>query len=103
MGAVAAAAADRTWITSDNPRSEDPAAICADVLAGYEETTGRRSRSVAVIVDRREGIRAAIAAAGRGDIVVVAGKGHEDYQLVGGERRDFSDRALVRSLLGVAP
>jgi UDP-N-acetylmuramoyl-L-alanyl-D-glutamate--2,6-diaminopimelate ligase len=100
MGAVAAAAADRTWITSDNPRSEDPAAICADVLAGYEETTGRRSRSVAVIVDRREGIRAAIAAAGRGDIVVVAGKGHEDYQLVGDRVLDLDDRRIVREWIG---
>jgi UDP-N-acetylmuramoyl-L-alanyl-D-glutamate--2,6-diaminopimelate ligase len=95
MGAVAAGAADRTWITSDNPRSEDPAAICADILAGYEGVAGRRSEQVEVIVDRREGIRAAIAAATAGDIVVVAGKGHEDYQLVGDQVLDLDDRRVI--------
>ena len=97
MGEVAARQADRVWITSDNPRSEEPAAICAEIEAGFLAAPGRRAADHAVVVDRREAIEAALAAAEPGDVVVIAGKGHEDYQIVGAERRHFDDREAVRA------
>lgn len=96
MAAAAAARADRLIITDDNPRSEDPTAITDAVRAGLPE--GRAAR---VIHDRATAIREAVDAADDGDVVLVAGKGHEDYQLYGAERRDFSDRAFVAGLLGL--
>jgi len=84
MGGIAAARADLAIVTSDNPRNEDPAAIAADILAGMPP--GQR-----VLLDRAEAIQAAIAEARAGDIVLVAGKGHEDYQESYGARRHFSD------------
>ncbi len=84
MGGIAAARADLAIVTSDNPRNEDPAAIAADILAGMPP--GQR-----VLLDRAEAIQAAIAEARAGDIVLVAGKGHEDYQESHGARRHFSD------------
>jgi UDP-N-acetylmuramoyl-L-alanyl-D-glutamate--2,6-diaminopimelate ligase len=96
MGAAAERLADEVIVTDDNPRGEDGDAIVADILAGM----GVRPR---VERDRRRAITAAVTEAGPADVVLVAGKGHEDYQLVGGERRDFSDRALVGELLGVTP
>jgi UDP-N-acetylmuramoyl-L-alanyl-D-glutamate--2,6-diaminopimelate ligase len=99
MGEVAARGADLTWITSDNPRSEDPAAICREIAAGFATVAGRRSADARVVVDRREAIEAALAAAAAGDVVVVAGKGHEDYQLVGSEVRPFDDRRIIRDWL----
>jgi len=95
MGQVAAGLADRIWITSDNPRSEDPDAICRDIVAGYDQTTSPRAGECTVIADRTEAIRAALAAARSGDVVVIAGKGHEDYQLVGEEVRHLDDREIV--------
>jgi UDP-N-acetylmuramoyl-L-alanyl-D-glutamate--2,6-diaminopimelate ligase len=91
MGRIAAAAADRVIVTSDNPRSEDPAAI-ARAVAGM---TGAD-----VILDRRSAIRRAIADARAGDTVVVAGKGHETYQIVGDVRLPFDDRDEVRAAFG---
>jgi UDP-N-acetylmuramoyl-L-alanyl-D-glutamate--2,6-diaminopimelate ligase len=84
MGGIAAARADLAIVTSDNPRNEDPAAIAADILAGMPP--GQR-----VMLDRAEAIQVAIAEARAGDIVLVAGKGHEDYQESHGARRHFSD------------
>jgi UDP-N-acetylmuramoyl-L-alanyl-D-glutamate--2,6-diaminopimelate ligase len=98
MGAVAADLADRIVLTDDNPRSEDPAAIVDDIRAGV----GDHPR-VSVIHDRRAAIAAAIERARPGDVVLLAGKGHEAEQIVSGERRAFSDRAVVAELLGVAP
>jgi UDP-N-acetylmuramoyl-L-alanyl-D-glutamate--2,6-diaminopimelate ligase len=95
MGAAAEAAADLVVVTSDNPRSEDPDAIIEQVLAGMNDAA-----SAQVVADRAEAIRLALAEAEAGDVVVVAGKGHEDYQLVGGETRHFSDRETVQALLG---
>jgi UDP-N-acetylmuramoyl-L-alanyl-D-glutamate--2,6-diaminopimelate ligase len=92
MGAVAEQLADEIVVTDDNPRGEAGDAIVAQILAGME----RRPR---VERDRRAAITLAVAEAGPDDVVLVAGKGHEDYQLVAGERRAFSDRALVRELL----
>jgi len=88
MGAAAAAGADRIVVTSDNPRSEDPAAIVAAVAAGV---SGTRDATVHRIVDRGAAIAFALAEADASDVVLIAGKGHEDYQEIRGERRPFSD------------
>lgn len=87
MAAAACSLADEVIVTSDNPRTEDPEAIVAEVLAGVPG--GRRADA---IVDRREAIRAAIGRCGAGDVLLIAGKGHEDYQIVGREKRSFDDR-----------
>ena len=97
MGAVAARAADVVWITSDNPRSEDPAAICAEILGGFNEVAEPRATESYVVEDRRAAIEAALSAAGSGDVVVIAGKGHEDYQLVGDQVLDLDDGRVARN------
>lgn len=94
MGAVAAAAADEVWVTSDNPRSEDPQQIVDQVLAGIASP-----EAVRVDVDRAGAIRGALEAAEAGDVVLIAGKGHETYQEIGGHRRDFDDRRVARRVL----
>ncbi|MBU0741831.1 UDP-N-acetylmuramoyl-L-alanyl-D-glutamate--2,6-diaminopimelate ligase [bacterium] len=96
MGAVAARLADDTWITSDNPRTEEPTSICDMIYFGFRAETDVRSGACRVEVDRTRAIRGALASAAAGDTVVIAGKGHEDYQLVGTERRDLDDRRIVR-------
>ncbi|HXF65348.1 MAG TPA: cyanophycin synthetase, partial [Burkholderiales bacterium] len=95
MGRIAARLADRVVLTSDNPRSEDPRAIISDILAGMR---GARARTL-VETDRRRAIERAVAEARRGDIVLVAGKGHEDYQEIGGVRHPFSDVRVAREAL----
>lgn len=99
MGEVAARGADRVWITNDNPRGEDPADIAAAVAAGHDGVTPPRSTACRVELDRRTAVGEALAAAGAGDVVVVAGKGHEDYQLVGDEVRHLDDREIIRTWL----
>ncbi len=98
MGAVAARNADQVLLTSDNPRGEDPFAIITDILEGVlgEAQAGQ---DPLVIADRREAIAAAISAAGAGDVVLIAGKGHEDYQESAGRRVAFSDAAVAAELL----
>ena len=91
MARVAQASADGILITDDNPRGEDPVSIVKDVLRG--------APTARVVHDRAEAIREAIGSARAGDVVLVAGKGHEDYQLVGKEKRPFSDAAVVRAVL----
>ncbi len=91
MGEVARRLADRVIVTDDNPRGEAPERIVAQILAGMSDANGAE-----VIHNRGEAITAALERAGRNDVVLVAGKGHEDYQLVGSERRAFSDREWVR-------
>jgi UDP-N-acetylmuramoyl-L-alanyl-D-glutamate--2,6-diaminopimelate ligase len=88
MGEIAARLADRVIVTSDNPRSEDPAAIARAIVDGA---------ATEIVLDRRSAIRGAIAAAGAGDTVVVAGKGHETYQIVGDRVLPFDDREEVRA------
>jgi UDP-N-acetylmuramoyl-L-alanyl-D-glutamate--2,6-diaminopimelate ligase len=95
MGRVAAQLADQVIVTSDNPRSEDPRRIIADIMAG----AGGRREGVAIEADRGRAIRRAVAQARRGDIVLVAGKGHESYQEVRGAMRPFSDAAVSRQAL----
>lgn len=88
MGRLGAQLSDHLWVTDDNPRSEDPAAIRAEVLAGARDVDGAL---VDEIGDRREAIAAAVADARPGDVVVVAGKGHETGQQIGDEKFPFSD------------
>jgi UDP-N-acetylmuramoyl-L-alanyl-D-glutamate--2,6-diaminopimelate ligase len=92
MGRVAAQRADAVVLTDDNPRGEDGAAIIADISEGLGAVRAT------VIRDRRAAIAHALAKAGEGDVVLVAGKGHEEYQIVGREVRPFSDRRVVRAL-----
>ena len=94
MGAIAARGADHAVITSDNPRREVPSVILAQILAGV---TGHDD--VDVIEDRREAIAHAVRSAAAGDVVLLAGKGHEDYQDIGGVKRPFSDVAEAQAAL----
>ena len=98
MGAIAARNADQVLLTSDNPRGEDPMAIITDILEGVlaEAETGQ---APLVIADRREAIAAAITAAAAHDVVLIAGKGHEDYQESAGQRIPFSDAAVAAEAL----
>ncbi len=93
MGALAEQHADRVIVTDDNPRDEDPEAITAEILKGM-----RRAQGVQVVRPRERALHAALSGAGAGDVVLVAGKGHEDYQIVGGERLPFDDREVLRRL-----
>lgn len=101
MGRVAAEQSDVVVLTSDNPRSEDPAAILRDVEAGVKDALAAapaRAR-YRVLVDRREAIEAAIGEAREGDTVLIAGKGHEDYQIIGNRKLHFDDREVARDVL----
>ncbi|SIT00162.1 UDP-N-acetylmuramoyl-L-alanyl-D-glutamate--2,6-diaminopimelate ligase [Alicyclobacillus vulcanalis] len=93
MAEVAVRWSDLAIFTSDNPRSEDPLAILADMRAGVSE---RDAHKVFEEVDRRRAIELAVAEAKPGDVIVIAGKGHEDYQIIGAERRHFDDREEAR-------
>jgi UDP-N-acetylmuramoyl-L-alanyl-D-glutamate--2,6-diaminopimelate ligase len=103
MGAAAARFADRAYLTSDNPRSEDPAAIIADVLAGVPADSAPPLPVPVVEIDRRRAITRAIAEANAGDVVVIAGKGHETGQIVGGEILPFDDGTVAREALESLP
>ena len=93
MARVAAASSDQVFITSDNPRSEDPLDIIAQMQAGLDPNEKRKCIAIS---NRREAIRAAVAFAKAGDIVLVAGKGHETYQEIAGVKHDFDDRIVLR-------
>ncbi|MCC7410232.1 MAG: UDP-N-acetylmuramoyl-L-alanyl-D-glutamate--2,6-diaminopimelate ligase [Gammaproteobacteria bacterium] len=94
MGAIASALADHVLLTNDNPRTESPGRILDEIAAGVVSPPGCMREP-----DRERAIRTAIAAAGAGDVVLVAGKGHEDYQQIGTQRFAFSDRAVVLAAL----
>ncbi|OAQ20134.1 UDP-N-acetylmuramoyl-L-alanyl-D-glutamate--2,6-diaminopimelate ligase [Thermosulfurimonas dismutans] len=94
MGRVAAELADRLFITSDNPRFEDPEKIIRDILTGINGSASYR-----VILDRREALRIAISELSPGDVLLVAGKGHEDYQEIQGKRYPFSDAEEIRHIV----
>jgi UDP-N-acetylmuramoyl-L-alanyl-D-glutamate--2,6-diaminopimelate ligase len=94
MGGIAARLADSVVVTSDNPRTEDPARILDDVMAGIPADT-----SVVVQADRAQAIASAIAAAGEDDLVLIAGKGHEDYQILGTRKIHFDDREEAEKAL----
>ena len=95
MGEIAARLADHTIVTSDNPRSEDPGAIVAEILAGIDD-----GATTDAIVDRHAAIERAVGMAGAGDIVVIAGKGHEQGQeFEGGRKIPFDDVTVAREAL----
>jgi UDP-N-acetylmuramoyl-L-alanyl-D-glutamate--2,6-diaminopimelate ligase len=96
MGAIADDLADQIIVTDDNPRSEDPQVITAGILSGI------KSHAVRVIHDRGEAIATALREAQAKDVVLIAGKGHEDYQIYGETRRSFSDRSEALRYLGAA-
>ncbi len=92
MGEVASKMADFTIITSDNPRFEEPEDIIADIMTGFEKGPGK----CVTIVDRREAVKYAIKNAQEGDVIVLAGKGHEDYQEIRGVRNHMDERELLQ-------
>ena len=95
MGAISASLSDLVWLTSDNPRSEEPSQIISDMLEGISEERDQ----ITVCVDRREAINEAIAQALPEDLVLIAGKGHEDYQEIAGVKLPFSDHQVAREAL----
>ena len=99
MGRIAADLADVCIVTSDNPRSESPDAIIGDIVAGID---GGRKTAVEVVPDRRDAIKQALDIASAGDLVVIAGKGHETYQIFKDQVVHFDDREVVRELLSGA-
>jgi UDP-N-acetylmuramoyl-L-alanyl-D-glutamate--2,6-diaminopimelate ligase len=99
MGSAAALGADVVLVTDDNPRSEVPAAIRAAVLAGAREAADRSGADVLEVADRRDAIRRAVSLAGPGDVLLVAGKGHETGQEVAGVVHPFDDRDELRAAL----
>ncbi len=96
MGEAAARYSDFCVVTSDNPRSEEPEAIIEDIIPGLNKVENSR---YAIIADRREAIRHAIYLGRKGDLIVIAGKGHENYQLIGGQILDFDDRKVAREFI----
>ncbi|MBM4119579.1 MAG: UDP-N-acetylmuramoyl-L-alanyl-D-glutamate--2,6-diaminopimelate ligase [Nitrospira sp.] len=99
MGRVAARLSDIVFLTSDNPRTEDPQAILREVEVGVKEVLAQRPVRYEVMVDRRTAIEAAVREAKTGDTVLIAGKGHEDYQIVGTTKDHFDDREVARAAL----
>ncbi|VFS47968.1 UDP-N-acetylmuramoyl-L-alanyl-D-glutamate--2,6-diaminopimelate ligase [Budvicia aquatica] len=97
MGGIAEQLADRVVVTDDNPRSEDPQAIVADILTGFVDAARAHP-----IHGRAEAVTNVVMQAGPDDVVLIAGKGHEDYQLIGNRRLDYSDRTTVANLLGLS-
>jgi UDP-N-acetylmuramoyl-L-alanyl-D-glutamate--2,6-diaminopimelate ligase len=95
MGEVAGRNSDLVIITSDNPRTEEPLKIISEIEKGVEQTGAPYLK----ISDRREAIHAAIRRARSGDVVIIAGKGHETYQIVGGDKFHFDDREVAREAL----
>lgn len=93
MGRIASEMADHVYVTSDNPRTESPSDIIAHIMGGID---GPHRSRVTVIEDRRQAIKAALDAAKHGDVVLIAGKGHEEYQIIGTQRLPFSDAEEVR-------
>jgi len=96
MAKVAAELADIIVVTSDNPRTEDPDSIIKDIIAGF---TDDDSSKITIEPDRKKAIEIAIAMARKNDIILIAGKGHEDYQIIGTEKIDFDDRKIATEML----
>ena len=94
MGKIAEEGADLIYVTSDNPRSEDPQAILNDIVQGVSDT-----QKIVCEVDRSLAIRKSIEAASKGDVILIAGKGHEDYQIVGDQTLSFDDRIVAKEVL----
>jgi UDP-N-acetylmuramoyl-L-alanyl-D-glutamate--2,6-diaminopimelate ligase len=98
MAQEAVRQSDQVIITSDNPRFEEPQDIINDMLAGLNE---QQRKKVISIADRREAIKTACTLARKGDVILIAGKGHEDYQEIKGVKHHFDDREVVRDIFGI--
>ena len=98
MAQEAVKQSDKVIITSDNPRFEEPQDIINDMLAGLDD---QQMKKVVSIVDRREAIRTACMLAQKGDVILVAGKGHEDYQEIKGVKHHFDDKEVLREAMGI--
>ncbi|MNP40830.1 UDP-N-acetylmuramoyl-L-alanyl-D-glutamate--2,6-diaminopimelate ligase [compost metagenome] len=98
MGKIAARLSGHIIVTSDNPRTENPDLILSDIEAGLKEDQVPSDR-YELIVDRRKAIQKAIEMASQGDVVLIAGKGHETYQLIGKEVHDFDDRIVAKEAI----
>ena len=98
MAQEAVRQSERVIVTSDNPRFEEPQAIINDMLAGLD---AKQMKKVLSIVDRREAIRTACMMAEKGDVILIAGKGHEDYQEIQGVKHHFDDKEVVRDIFGI--
>ena len=96
MGRVAASLADWTIVTSDNPRSEDPLAIISDIEKGFGNAG---EKNYEIEPDRRKAIRKALQNGEEGDYILVAGKGHEDYQIIGDKITSFDDTVVISEIL----
>jgi UDP-N-acetylmuramoyl-L-alanyl-D-glutamate--2,6-diaminopimelate ligase len=96
MAKVAEISADRIIVTSDNPRTEDPDEIIADILEGF---TDPNADHITVEPDRKKALGLAINSAQAGDIILLAGKGHETYQITGTEKTDFDDREIAAEFI----
>ena len=99
MGAAVARHADRAIITKDNSRTEDPRRIAAMLAKGIEQAADRQCGRYDIILDRGEAIKAALAEAQPGDLLFIAGKGHELYENEGGQLRPWDDRKVIRETL----
>ncbi len=95
MGEVSSRLADLTIVTSDNPRDEEPEAIIEDIIVGVKKADGEYIS----IINRPEAIRYAIENAREGDVIVLAGKGHEDYQIIKGVKHHMDERELVADVV----
>ena len=95
MGEISGRIADYTIITSDNPRTEEPESIVKQIEKGIKKTNGKYE----CIVDRREAIKKAIEMAGKRDLIVLAGKGHEPYQEINHTKYPFDEREIVREII----
>jgi UDP-N-acetylmuramoyl-L-alanyl-D-glutamate--2,6-diaminopimelate ligase len=93
MGSIASTYADRIIITSDNPRNESPETICEDIVKGVSNQENNK-----IIVDRKNAIAHAISIRNKGDTIVIAGKGHEQYQIIGDQKIHFFDQVILREL-----
>jgi UDP-N-acetylmuramoyl-L-alanyl-D-glutamate--2,6-diaminopimelate ligase len=98
MAVEAVKNSNKVILTSDNPRNEEPQDIINDMLAGLSD---EQKRNVLSITDRKEAIRTACALANRGDVVIVAGKGHEDYQEIKGVKHHFDDKEIIREIFNI--
>jgi UDP-N-acetylmuramoyl-L-alanyl-D-glutamate--2,6-diaminopimelate ligase len=95
MAKIAARLSDYVIVTSDNPRTEDPQSIVNDICAGFTEG----QKNYESVLDREQAIAGALQKANAGDVILVAGKGHEDYQIIGTEKKYFSDFDVARKYL----
>ena len=98
MGAIVASISDQSIITNDNPRTEDPHSIANEILTGFELSTRSKTQ---IILDRAEAIRYALNSLRPGNILLIAGKGHEDYQIIGKDKIHFDDKEIVEEWIGI--